>query len=166
MHFGQRASSEPCHRSIRLYGARRLGWISRGQSINRHEYRSDPLSLPRENLTLGHSHPTTSSFAEFSQKHQDNPLSHRPRKRCGQDCCPKWFFCVFRGVKGTQTRAVDDFADIPIMAAITLARSGHTYDTGFHPLLGSGQDRELTKPVEYLVGQPWPPGQQFVANIL
>jgi len=51
-------------------------------------------------------------------------LSHRPRKRFGQNCCPEWYFCVFCGVRELGMRAVDDFADIQIVAAITLARSG------------------------------------------
>jgi hypothetical protein len=51
-------------------------------------------------------------------------LSHRPRKRFSQKCCPEWFFCRLCGVREVCTKAVDDIVDIQIVAAITLARSG------------------------------------------
>jgi hypothetical protein len=47
-------------------------------------------------------------------------LSHRPRKRFGQKCCPEGFFCVFYGVRKLGIAAVDDFGDSQIMAAETM----------------------------------------------
>jgi hypothetical protein len=41
-----------------------------------------------------------------------SPVSHRPRKRFGQKCCPGWFLCGFRGVEKQGMRVADEFGVI------------------------------------------------------
>lgn len=68
------------------------------------KYQFDFVPLPVGMLT-----PAPSRSSEFFRQHQDSPLSHRPRKRFGQKCCPERFFCGLREVRELGTRAVDDF---------------------------------------------------------
>jgi len=57
------------------------------------------------------------SDASFPRK--NIPLSHRPRKRFGQKCCPEWLLCGFCGVRAVRMRAVDEFADgLPFGACV------------------------------------------------
>ena len=68
---------------------------------------------------------TTGAFTHEQSKSQvgslnsqlrkaDNTLSHRPRKRFGQNCCPEWFFCDSCGVRKVGLVTVDNIADSPL----------------------------------------------------
>jgi len=56
-------------------------------------------------------------------------LSHRPRKRFGQNCCPRWFFYENYGIHERELGAVDDFD-----------RSSEGHIRGASPIAG-GVDR-------------------------
>lgn len=62
---------------------------------------------------------------QVDDDHSRNRRRTTSRHLSGQNCCPKWFFCVFYGVGKVGLEAVDHSADRPFLAMNVRAASGH-----------------------------------------
>ena len=89
--------------------------IEHGLDFSR-ENHIDPLASSASSLPTDpreRYQPTASWSSRFLQKHQDNSLSHRPRKRFSKKCYGEWLLRGICGIGEVKMLVVVDCANCP-----------------------------------------------------